>query len=86
MCGVLIWVYKLAKKISSHFDIGGVYMLQRGTCAFSSNDDYTRRLSKFLWFKGILVSYSSQTFFRLARTTCEGNTKFEIFWRWFATF
>ena len=31
----------LAKKISSHFDIGGVYMLHRGTCALSSNHDYT---------------------------------------------
>ena len=62
LCGVLIWVYKLAKKISSHFDIGGVYMLHRGTCAFSSNHDYTHRLSRFLWFIGVSMSYSSQTF------------------------
>ena len=34
MCGALIWVYMLAKKISSHFDIGGVYMLHRGTYPF----------------------------------------------------
>ena len=32
----------LAKKISNHFDIGGVYMLHRGTCALSSNHDYTQ--------------------------------------------
>ena len=31
----------LAKKNSSHFDIGGVYMLHRGICALSSNHDYT---------------------------------------------
>jgi len=35
--GDVIWVYMLAKKNSSHFDIGGVYMLHRGTCAFSWN-------------------------------------------------
>ena len=60
--GALIWVYMLAKKISSHFDIGGVYMLHRGTRALSSNHDYTYRLSRFLWFIGIPISYSSQTF------------------------
>ena len=37
----------LAKKISSHFNIGGVYMLHRGTYALSSNHDYTHRLSRF---------------------------------------
>ena len=42
LCGVLIWVYKLTKKISSHFDIGGVYMLHRCTFVFSSNHDYTQ--------------------------------------------
>ena len=35
-------MYKLAKKISSHFDIGGVYMLHRCTFVFSSNHDYTQ--------------------------------------------
>ena len=45
----------LVKKNSSHFDIGGVYMLHRGTFAFSSNHDYTNRLSRFLWFIGIPV-------------------------------
>ena len=69
-------MYKLAKKISSHFDIGGVYMLHGGTCAISSNHDYTHMLSRFLWFIGIPVLYWSQTFFRLARATYEGNTKF----------
>ena len=34
-------MYKLAKKFSNHFDIDGVYMLYRGTCALSSNHDYT---------------------------------------------
>ena len=37
----LNWVYVLAKKILSHFDIGGIYMLHRGKCALSSNHDYT---------------------------------------------
>ena len=37
----------LAKKISSHFDIGRVYMLHRGARALSSNHDYTHRLSRF---------------------------------------
>ena len=87
LCGILIWVYKLAKKNSSHLDIDGVYMLHRGTFAFSSNHDFTHRLSWFLWFIRIPVSYWSQIFFlRLARTTCEGNTKFGIFQRRFATF
>ena len=49
LCGALIWVYMLAKKISSHFDIGRVYMLHRGT-------------SRFLCFIGILVSYWSQNY------------------------
>jgi hypothetical protein len=62
LCGILIWVYKLAKKISSHFDIGRVYMLHRGTCALSGNHDYTHRLLKFLWFKCIPVSYWSQNY------------------------
>ena len=53
------------QKNSSHFDIGGVYMLHRGTFAFSSNHDYAHRLSRFLWFIGIPVSYSSQTFLGL---------------------
>ena len=64
MCGVLIWVYMLAKKILSHFDIGGVYMLHRGTCALSSNHDYTHRLSRFIWFIRIPVLYWSQTFYQ----------------------
>ena len=38
----LIWVYMLAKKISSHFDIGGVYMFHIGICALSSYHDYTQ--------------------------------------------
>jgi len=53
----------LAKKISSNFDIDGVYILHRGTCALSSNHDYTHRLSRFLWFIGVPVSYWSQKFF-----------------------
>ena len=66
----------LAKKISSHFDIGGVYMLHRGTCALSSNHDYTRRLSRFLCFKGIPVSYSSQTFSKAC--TCHMWKKHQV--------
>ena len=86
LCGILILVYKLAKKISSHFDIGGVSMIHRGTCSFSSNHDYTHRLSRFMWFICLPVLYWSQTFLRLACATCEGNTKFWIFRSWFATF
>jgi hypothetical protein len=41
-------VYKLAKKISSHFNIGGVYMLHRGTCVLSSNHDYTQVIKVFV--------------------------------------
>ena len=52
----------LAKKILSHFDIGGVYMLHRGTCALSSNHDYTHRLSKFLWFTHSGVVFISNFF------------------------
>ena len=36
------------QKNSSHFDIGGVYMLHRGTCAISSSHDYTHMLSRFV--------------------------------------
>ena len=50
----------LAKKISSHFDIGRVYMLHRGARALSSNHDYTHRLSRFfvvhMHFGVVLVS------------------------------
>ena len=35
----------LAKKISSSFDIDGVYILHRGTCALSSNHDYTQDIN-----------------------------------------
>ena len=79
MCETLIWVYKLAKKISSHFDIGGVYMLHRGTCALSSNH------AIHLGYQGFCGSYAFwcciglKLFLRLARATCEGNTKFGIF-------
>jgi hypothetical protein len=30
LCRALIWVYMVAKKILSHFDKGGVYMLHSG--------------------------------------------------------
>ena len=50
------------QKISSHFDISGVYMLQRGIFAFSWNHDYTHRLLRFLWFIGIPMSYWSQNY------------------------
>ena len=52
----------LAKKVSSHFDIGKVYMLHRDTWALSSNHDYTHMLSRFLWFVCISVSYWSQNY------------------------
>jgi hypothetical protein len=52
-------VYNLAKKISSYFDIGEVYMLHRGTCVLSSKHDYTQVIKVFvvhLDFGVILVS------------------------------
>jgi hypothetical protein len=56
-----MWDFNLGvqacQKNLSHFDIGGVYMLHKGTCALSSNHDYTHRLSRFLWFIWISVSY-----------------------------
>ena len=50
-------MYKLAKKISSHFDIGGVYMLHRGTCALSSNHDYIQviNVSVVHWHSGVVL-------------------------------
>jgi hypothetical protein len=29
LCGVIIWVYMLAKKFSSHLGIGGTYLLHK---------------------------------------------------------
>jgi hypothetical protein len=29
LCGAIIWVYMLAKKISSHLDTGGTYLLYK---------------------------------------------------------
>ena len=47
----------LAKKISSHVDIGGVYMLHRGTCALSSNHDYTQVINVFVvhWHSDVVL-------------------------------
>ena len=47
----------LAKKISSHFNIGGVYMLHRGTCVLSSNHDYTQviNVSVVQWHSGVVL-------------------------------
>ena len=76
-----MWDFNLGvqacQKISSHFDLGGVYMLHRGTYALSLNHDYTRRLSKFLWFIRIPMSYWPQTFLglhvpRAKETPCLG--------------
>ena len=45
------------QKISSHFDIGGVYMLHRGTCALSSNHDYIQviNVSVVHWHSGVVL-------------------------------
>ena len=50
-------MHKLAKKNSSHFDIGGVYMLHRGTCALSSNHDYIQviNVSVVHWHSGVVL-------------------------------
>ena len=47
----------LVKKISSHFDIGGVNMLHRGTCALSSNHDYIHviNVSVVHWHSGVVL-------------------------------
>ena len=47
----------LAKKISSYFNICGVYMLHRGTGALSSNHDYTHviKVSVVHWHSGVVL-------------------------------
>ena len=45
MCGLNLGVQACQKRFKP-FYIGGVYMLHKGTCALSSNHDYTHRLSK----------------------------------------
>ena len=47
----------LVKKISSHFNIGEVYMLHRGTCALSSNHDYIQviNVSVVHWHFGVIL-------------------------------
>ena len=47
----------LVKKISSHFNIGEVYMLHRGTCALSSNHDYIQviNVSVVHWHSGVVL-------------------------------
>jgi hypothetical protein len=74
--GILIWAYKLAKEILSHFDIGEVYMLHRGTCAISSNHDFIHRLSWFLWFICISVLYWSQNYSQAC--TCHEWRKHQV--------
>ena len=60
--------------------------LHRSTCALSSNHDYTHRLSRFCGSQAFQCCIGLKLFLRLARAMCEGNTKFGIFQRWFATF
>ena len=47
----------LVKKISSHFDIGEVYMLHRDTCSLSSNHDYIQviNVSVVHWHSGVVL-------------------------------
>ena len=47
----------LDKKNSSHFYIGGVYMLHRGTCALSSNHDYIQVINVSIvhWHSGVVL-------------------------------
>ena len=75
MWGLNLGVHACQKK-SSHFEIGGVYMFHRGTCALSSNHDYTHRLSRFLWFIGIPVSYWSQNYYQAC--TCHVWRKHQV--------
>ena len=58
-------MYKLAKKISSHFDIGGVYMLHRGTCVLSSNHDYTQVINVSMVYRHSSVVLVSNFFLGL---------------------
>ena len=75
----------LAKKISSHFDIGGVYMLHRG------NEPFHQTMTIHIGHQGFCGSYAFRCsiglklFLRLTRASGEGNTKFRIFRRWFTT-
>ena len=85
MCGLNLGVQACQKRFKP-FYIGGVYMLHRGTCALSSNHDYTHRFQGFYGSYTFRCRIGLKLFLRHARATCEGNTKFEIFWRWFATF
>ena len=79
-------MYMLAKKISSHFDIGGVYMLHRGICALSSNHDYTQviKVSVVHMHSGVVLV--STFFLGLHVPRVKENTKFGILRTWFATF
>ena len=56
MWGLNLVVYA-CQKFSSHFDIGGVYMLHRGTCVLSSNHDYTQviNVSVVQWHSGVVL-------------------------------
>ena len=88
MCGLNLSVQACPKNFKS-FYIGEVYMLHRGTCA---DVPYHRTMTIRIGYQGFCGSYifqcciSLKLFLRLARATCEGNTKFGIFQRWFATF
>ena len=56
MWGLNLGVHACQKN-SSHFDIGRVYMLHRGTCALSSNHDYTQiiNVSVVHWHFGVVL-------------------------------
>ena len=43
--------------VKSHFDISGVYMLPRGTCALLSNHDYIQviNVSVVHWHSGVVL-------------------------------
>jgi hypothetical protein len=62
------------QNISNRFDIGGVYMLHRGTCALSSNHDYTHRLLRFYGSYAFRCRIGLKIILKLARATREGNT------------
>jgi hypothetical protein len=74
------------KKISSYFDIDGLYMLHKPIEAAHI------AITKLMDSQGFCDSYEFRChiglklFLRLARATGEGTTKFGIFLRWFGTF
>ena len=79
MCGVLIWVYMLVKKIQA------ILKWAEYTCFTEVHLSFHRTMTIHIGYQGFCGSYAFRCriglklFLRLALATCEGNTKFGIF-------